>query len=161
MRKLEMGLTVASGCIPGKSRPAAQPARSQGARGSLAGLDGVLIGLRTRALLLSLLEARCRLSTVVLLIEDLHWIDSVSQEVLGKIVDGEAKLRLLILHTRRPEYEPPWREKPSRPTLRLELLRRAKSADWSKRGSELSSAQGAGSVGDGKGRSKRCSPRKS
>jgi predicted ATPase len=82
----------------------------------------VLIGLRTRALLLSLLEARCRLSTVVLQIEDLHWIDSVSQEVLGKIVDGEAKLRLLILHTRRPEYEPPWREKPVTTTLRLELL---------------------------------------
>src|SRR5450631_2754055 len=75
-----------------------------------------------RALLLCLLEARCRLSAVVLLIEDLHWIDSVSQEVLGKIVDGEAKLRLLILHTRRPEYEPPWREKPVATTLRLELL---------------------------------------
>jgi class 3 adenylate cyclase len=90
--------------------------------GALAGLDGVLIGLRTRALLLNLLEARCRLSPVVLLIEDLHWIDSVSQEVLGRIVDGEAKLRLLILHTRRPEYEPPWREKPVVTTLRLELL---------------------------------------
>ena len=61
--------------------------------GALAGLDGVLIGLRTRDLLQSLLEARCRLSPVVLLIEDLHWIDSVSQEVLGKIVEGEAKLR--------------------------------------------------------------------
>ena len=81
--------------------------------GALAGLDGVLIGLRTRDLLQDLLAARCRLSPVVLLIEDLHWIDSVSQEVLGKIVDGEANLGLLILHTRRPEYEPPWRENPS------------------------------------------------
>jgi class 3 adenylate cyclase len=90
--------------------------------GALAGLDGVLIGLRTRALLLRFLEARCRLSPMVLLIEDLHWIDSVSQEVLGKIADGEAKLRLLILHTRRPDYEPPWREKPVVETLRLELL---------------------------------------
>ena len=79
----------------------------------------MLIGLRTRALLLRLLEARCRPSAVVLLIEDLHWIDSVSQEVLGKMVDGDAKLRLLILHTRRPEYEPPWREKPVATTLRL------------------------------------------
>jgi class 3 adenylate cyclase len=37
--------------------------------------DGVLIGLRTRELLQKLLEARCRLSPVVMLIEDLHWID--------------------------------------------------------------------------------------
>ena len=33
--------------------------------GALTGLDGVLIGLRTRELLLQLLEARCRLSPVV------------------------------------------------------------------------------------------------
>jgi class 3 adenylate cyclase len=75
---------------------------------ALVGLDGPLIGLRTRELLQQLLEARCRLSPVVLIIEDLHWIDSVSQEMLGKIIDSEAKLRLLLLTTRRPEYAPPW-----------------------------------------------------
>ena len=57
----------------------------------------MLIGLRTRELLKQLLEARCRLSPVVMVIEDLHWIDSASEEVLGKIVDSEAKLRLLML----------------------------------------------------------------
>src|SRR5215472_13950312 len=51
---------------------------------ALAGLDGVLIGLRTRELLQQLLEARCRLSPVVAVIEDLHWIDSASEELLGK-----------------------------------------------------------------------------
>jgi predicted ATPase len=90
--------------------------------GALAGLDAALIGLRMRALLQHLLQARCRVSPVVLLIEDLHWIDSVSQEVLGKIVDGERASRLLLLHTRRPEYEPPWRERPVATTLRLEPL---------------------------------------
>jgi len=76
--------------------------------GALTGLDGVLIGLRTRELLHQLLEARCRLSPVFMMIEDLHWIDSASEEVLGKIVQGDAKLRLLLLTTRRPEYLPPW-----------------------------------------------------
>ena len=76
--------------------------------GALTGLDGVLIGLRTRELLLELLEARCRLSPVVMVIEDLHWIDSVSEEVLSKIVGANVKMRLLILTTRRPEYLPPW-----------------------------------------------------
>ena len=85
----------------------------------MTGLDGVLIGLRTRELLLQLLEARCRLSPVVLLIEDLHWLDSVSEEVLGKIVDSEAKLRLLILHTRRLEYEPAWIDRPTVVKLQL------------------------------------------
>jgi class 3 adenylate cyclase len=89
---------------------------------ALTGLDGVLIGLRTRALLLQLLEARCRLSPVVLLIEDLHWLDSVSEELLEKIVDNEAKLRLLMLHTRRPEYEPAWVDRPKVEKLQLEPL---------------------------------------
>jgi class 3 adenylate cyclase len=53
--------------------------------GALAGLDGLLIGLRMRELLQQLLEARCRLSPVVMMIEDLHWIDGVSEELLGKI----------------------------------------------------------------------------
>ena len=68
---------------------------------ALAGLDGLLIGLRTRELLRQLLEARCRLSPVVMVIEDLHWIDSVSEELLDKIIDSEAKLRLPLLTTRR------------------------------------------------------------
>ena len=98
-------------------------------QGALVGLDGVLIGLRTRDLLQSLLEARCRLSPVILLIEDLHWIDSASQEVLGKIIDGESKLGLLILHTRRPEYDPPWRDDPDVTTLNSNRSRRATSDD--------------------------------
>ena len=90
--------------------------------GALTGLDGVLIGLRTRELLQQLLEARCRLSPVVMVIEDLHWIDSVSEEVLGKIVDSEAKLRLLLLTTRRPEYTPPWLDRATVTKLPLEPL---------------------------------------
>src|SRR5262249_44470965 len=39
---------------------------------ALAGLDDVLIGLRTRELLQQLVEARCKLSPVLMLIEDLH-----------------------------------------------------------------------------------------
>ena len=89
---------------------------------ALAGLDGVLIGLRTRELLQQLLEARCGLSTVVMVIEDLHWIDSVSEELLNKIADSEAKLRLLVLTTRRPEYSPPWLDRSVVTKLRLEAL---------------------------------------
>jgi hypothetical protein len=89
---------------------------------ALAGLDGVLIGLRTRELLQQLLEARCRLSPVVVVIEDLHWADSVSEELLGKIVNDQGKLRLLIVTTRRPEYVPPWLDRSAVTELRLEAL---------------------------------------
>jgi len=89
---------------------------------SLTGLDGVLIGLRTRELLQQLLEARCRLSPVVMMIEDLHWVDSASQELLGRIVESEASLRLLLVTTRRPEYIPPWLDRAEVAKLRLEPL---------------------------------------
>ncbi len=82
----------------------------------------MLIGLRTRELLQQLLEARCRISPVVMVIEDLHWIDSVSDELLGKIIDSESKLRLLMLTTRRPEYAPPWLDRTAVTKLRVEPL---------------------------------------
>ena len=90
--------------------------------GALTGLDGVLIGLRTRELLHQLLEARCRLSPVVVVIEDLHWLDSASEELLRKIVDDEVKLRLLLLTTRRPGYSPLWRDHSTVTALPLEPL---------------------------------------
>ena len=55
-----------------------------------------------------LLEKRCNLSQVALLIEDLHWADSASAELIEKIIGSAVKLRLLVLTTRRPDYSPPW-----------------------------------------------------
>ena len=88
----------------------------------LNGLDGVLIGLRTRELLQQLVEARCRLSPVLMIIEDLHWIDSVSEAVLSKIVEAQAKLRLLLITTHRPTYVPPSYQRSGVTILHLEPL---------------------------------------
>src|SRR5262249_44022879 len=60
---------------------------------------------------LGLLLARCRLTPTVLLLEDLHWIDTASEELLLKIVNAPAPLTLLVLHTRRPEYRPLWTDR--------------------------------------------------
>ena len=121
-RKLEMGLTVLGLHSPENLGLLLNLLGLKPPEGALTGLDGVLIGLRTRDLLQQLLQARCRLSPVVLLLEDLHWIDSVSEEVLGKIVTVETKLRLLLLHTRRPEYELTWLNQPVVSKLHLEPL---------------------------------------
>ena len=58
--------------------------------GALTNLDGLLIGLRTREFFLQMLEARCRLLPVVMVIEDLHWIDSASEDVLANVIDSKA-----------------------------------------------------------------------
>jgi tetratricopeptide (TPR) repeat protein len=70
-------------------------------------LDSVLIGLRTRDLLLRLLHERSQTMRVAVLLEDLHWIDRASEELLTRVIT-EATLPLLIVNTFRPEYQPPW-----------------------------------------------------
>jgi class 3 adenylate cyclase len=90
--------------------------------GALKGLDGTLIGLRTRDLLLSLLQARCRITPVIMLLEDLHWVDTVSEELLARLFVLEAVLPLMVIHTRRPEYQPPWSNHGAVEVLRLAPL---------------------------------------
>ena len=55
-------------------------------------------------------------------IEDLHWIDSASEELLDEIVTSSEPLQLMIVHTRRPEYRPPWSEQPNVSHVSLEPL---------------------------------------
>ena len=89
---------------------------------ALAGLDGVLIGLRTRDLMLELLKAESSASPMILVVEDVQWIDSASEEVLARIVAGEGPTNVLIVEARRPEYVPPWLDAPSVATQRLRPL---------------------------------------
>jgi class 3 adenylate cyclase/tetratricopeptide (TPR) repeat protein len=78
--------------------------------GALDGLDGVLIGLRTRDLLGALLRVRCAAGPVVLLLEDIHWIDPASEAMLGALAGDLPPAGLLAILTRRPEYRPDWIE---------------------------------------------------
>jgi class 3 adenylate cyclase len=88
----------------------------------LEGLDGVLIGLRTRDLLPALLAAQCRSTKVILLIEDIHWIDGASEGLLRKLIEDGSQTNLLLVLTRRPEYVPVWRESPVVQSLALSPL---------------------------------------
>jgi class 3 adenylate cyclase/tetratricopeptide (TPR) repeat protein len=89
---------------------------------ALAELDGTLVGARTRDLLLRLVVEQSRFSTIMLLLEDLHWIDSASEDLLLRIVGHEPALPLIILHTRRPEYHPPWAGRPGVAELQVAPL---------------------------------------
>ena len=48
---------------------------------------------------------------LVLVLEDLHWIDKVSEEFLGVLVEHVRDARILVLATYRPGYRPLWIDK--------------------------------------------------
>jgi class 3 adenylate cyclase len=54
------------------------------------------------------LKALSRTSPVLMIFEDVHWIDPTSLEVLGRAVDRAKTLGVTLIVTYRPEFEPPW-----------------------------------------------------
>ena len=62
-----------------------------------------------------LANAPSRRKTLVLVIEDLHWIDEGSAEMLGELVESIEGTNTLAVVNYRPEYAPPWAEAASLP----------------------------------------------
>ena len=60
----------------------------------------------------SQVEALSRSKPVLMIFEDAHWTDPTSLEALSKIVDRVRNLRVLLIVTFRPEFEPPWIGRP-------------------------------------------------
>jgi len=75
---------------------------------SVQGLDAEVLGTRTFQALQRLLSARCARSRVVLVVEDLHWIDQRSEELLHWVVTDESLTGWLSLLSYRPQYHPVW-----------------------------------------------------
>jgi TOMM system kinase/cyclase fusion protein len=46
---------------------------------------------------------------VVLFVEDLHWADPTTLELLGALIDATPSSRVLAVFSARPEFAPPWR----------------------------------------------------
>ena len=63
---------------------------------------------RTLEALASQLEALTRTSPVLMIFEDVQWIDPTSLEALGRAVDQIRTVRVLLIMTFRPEFDPPW-----------------------------------------------------
>ena len=58
--------------------------------------------------LTSQLTALARRNPVLMIFEDAHWIDPTSLEVFSRAVDRIETLRVLLIVTFRPEFDPPW-----------------------------------------------------
>jgi class 3 adenylate cyclase/tetratricopeptide (TPR) repeat protein len=48
---------------------------------------------------------------LILVLEDLHWVDRISEEFLGFLAESVRDARVLLLATYRPGYRPPWIDK--------------------------------------------------
>ena len=66
--------------------------------------------------------ALSRSNPVLMIFEDVHWLDPTSLEVLGRSVDRLRTLGLLLIVTYRPEFEPPWIGRPYVTALGLNRL---------------------------------------
>jgi len=83
---------------------------------------------RTLAALLRQLQALTRRQPVLMIFEDLHWIDPTSREVLDLTVEKITGLPVLLVATYRPEFQPPWVSQSQVTVIALNRLGRSEGA---------------------------------
>ena len=77
---------------------------------------------RTLQALKRILLRESRVQPLLLVFEDLHWIDAETQALLDSLVESLPTARLLLLVNYRPEYQHGWGSKTSYTQLRLDPL---------------------------------------
>jgi len=83
---------------------------------------------RTLAALLRQLQERARRRPVLMIFEDLHWIDPTSRELLDLTVEKITGLPVLLVATYRPEFQPPWVGQSQVTVIALNRLGRSEGA---------------------------------
>ncbi len=63
---------------------------------------------RTLEVLLTMLLTRAAQQPLLFIVEDLHWVDPSTLELLSILLDQGPTIRVLTLLTCRPEFRPPW-----------------------------------------------------
>ena len=96
--------------LPNDGRyPTLELAPQQRRQRTLEGLTTQIVGL-------------AQLSPVLMIFEDVHWIDPTSLEALGRAVNRIRSLGALLVVTYRPEFEPPWVGRPHVSAVTLKRL---------------------------------------
>jgi class 3 adenylate cyclase/predicted ATPase len=83
---------------------------------------------KTFEALLRHLEGLARQGPVLMLFEDVHWIDPSSRELLDLLIGRISRLSVLLVVTFRPEFQPLWTEQAHVATLVLNRLDRREGA---------------------------------
>ena len=68
-------------------------------------------------------------SPVLLIVEDAHWLDPTTLDLMTRIIDRIRQMRLLVLITFRPDFRPVWAEYSHVTFLTLNRLPRRQSAE--------------------------------
>jgi class 3 adenylate cyclase len=85
---------------------------------------------RTLEALKRVLLRESQVPPLLLVFEDLHWIDSETQALLDSLVESLPTARLLLLVNYRPEYQHGWGSKTSYTQLRLDPLPPASAEEF-------------------------------
>ena len=110
--KLELGI-VASGLDPAVAIPPIASMLSLPVSESYSQLAGTPESARQELLecLVNWLETESKKQPVVLVMEDLHWVDPSTLELLELMLERIHSIRCFILMTHRPNFEPTWRRR--------------------------------------------------
>lgn len=73
--------------------------------------------------------AQSEVQPLVLVVEDLHWCDASSLELLGRLLAQSATARILLLTTARSEFTPPWPARENTTTISLARLTRRQARE--------------------------------
>jgi tetratricopeptide (TPR) repeat protein len=76
---------------------------------------------QTNLVLLDLFHALAVRQPVLFIVEDLHWIDPSTLELLTQFIEGKGSHAILAILTARPDFDPPWAQSLER-TLMLAPL---------------------------------------
>jgi predicted ATPase/class 3 adenylate cyclase len=99
------------------------------ARASLAQMDSQLRRQRTFEAIRQLLMRESLNQPLVVIFEDLQWLDSETGLFLNHLIDGIASTRLLLLVNYRPEYQHDWGGRSYYTQLRLNPLGQAEAEE--------------------------------
>ncbi len=92
-------------------------------------LPANLVRERTVKALRGVIAAVAARQPLVLVIEDVHWIDQATEEVVSGLVDDARSLSLLLVLVFRPEYLNHWEDQPHHSRIALTRLPNSSSAE--------------------------------
>ena len=94
------------------------------------------------------------LQPMVLMVEDLHWCDPSSLELLGRLVAQSATAHVLLVGTARPEFAAPWPARSNLQTLTLSRLTKRQMREM------IAAAERGTGAARSRGRAARCPRRR-
>ena len=76
-----------------------------------------------------ILIAESQIKPVIVIVEDLHWIDKTSEEFLSYLINSIGAARIMLILLYRPEYTHSWANKTYYSQVRVDQLSKKTSAD--------------------------------